>query len=155
MQNVKKNWYAVSKLTRIWWKLTRVLKSLIKHLHFLLFLLCKVFDVWQKMYSGVIFHYTEVWCKIWRKTDLWFGKRREEYGRFLPEHLKVSNLGLCWDPLIQSRKSMSLKFKEDLCVMTKNNDTKTEQELTCCFKIDMRNITNFDPITQKSKKFVF
>ena len=39
--------------------------------------------------------------------------------------------------------------------MTKNNDTKTEQELTCCFKIDMRNITNFDPITQKSKKFVF
>ena len=50
---------------------------------------------------------------------------------------------------------MSLKFKEDLCVMTKNNDTKTEQELTCYFKIDMRNITNFDPITQKSKKFVF
>ena len=26
-------------------------------------------------------------------------------------------------------------------------------ELTCHFKIDMRNLTNFDPSTQKSKKF--
>ena len=28
-----------------------------------------------------------------------------------------------------------------------------EEELTCCFKIDMRNFTNFDPRNQKSKKF--
>ena len=154
MQNVKKNWYAVSKLTRIWWKLTRVLKSLIKHLHFLLFLLCKVFDVWQKMYSGVIFHYTEEWCKIWRKTDLWFGKW-QEFGKFSPEHSKVSILGLWWDPFVQSRKFMSLKFTEELCAMTMKNDTKIEEELTCRFKIDMRNFTNFDPSTRKSKKFVF
>ena len=25
------------------------------------------------------------------------------------------------------------------------NDTKIEEELTCPFKIDMRNFTNFDP----------
>ena len=30
-----------------------------------------------------------------------------------------------------------------------------EEDLTCCFKIDMRNFTNFDPSAQKSKKFVF
>ena len=49
---------------------------------------------------------------------------------------------------------MSLKFTEKLCVMTMKNDAKIEEELTCRFKIDMRNLTNFDPNTQKSKKFV-
>ena len=47
---------------------------------------------------------------------------------------------------------MSLKFTEELCVMTMKNDAKFEEELTC-FKIDMRNLTNFDPTTQKSQKF--
>ena len=47
---------------------------------------------------------------------------------------------------------MSLKFIEEICVMTMNNDTKFEQELTCQFKIDMRHLTNFDPSTQKSQK---
>ena len=39
--------------------------------------------------------------------------------------------------------------------MTIKNDTKIEEELTCRFKIKMRNFTNFDPSTQKSEKFVF
>ena len=50
---------------------------------------------------------------------------------------------------------MSLKFTEELCVMTMKNDTKIEEELTCRFKIDMRNFRNFDPSTRKSKTFVF
>ena len=50
---------------------------------------------------------------------------------------------------------MSLKFTEELCVMTMKNDIKIEEELTCHFKIDMRNFTSFDPSTEKSKKFVF
>ena len=33
------------------------------------------------------------------------------------------------------------------------NGTKFEEELTSQFKIDMRNLTNFDPTTQKSQKF--
>ena len=37
--------------------------------------------------------------------------------------------------------------------MTMKNDTKFEEELTCCFKIDMRNLTNFDPSTEKSQRF--
>ena len=48
---------------------------------------------------------------------------------------------------------MSLKFAEELCVMTMKNDTKIEEELTCRFKIDMRNLMNFDPSTRKSQKF--
>ena len=58
---------------------------------------------------GVIIHDTEGWCKIGRKTDLWFGKWHEQYGTFSPEHLKVSKLGLWWDPLIQNRKHMRLR----------------------------------------------
>ena len=50
---------------------------------------------------------------------------------------------------------MRLKFTEQLCVMTAKNDAKFEEEPTWCFKIDMRNFTNFDPSTQKSKKFPF
>ena len=38
--------------------------------------------------------------------------------------------------------------------MTMENDTKIEEELTCRFNIDMRNFTNFDSSTRKSKKFV-
>ena len=39
--------------------------------------------------------------------------------------------------------------------MTMKNDTKVEEEMTCRFKIDMRNFTNFDPSTRKFKKSVF
>ena len=37
--------------------------------------------------------------------------------------------------------------------MTVKNDSKFEEELTCQFKIDMRNLTNFDPSTRESKKY--
>ena len=47
---------------------------------------------------------------------------------------------------------MSLKFTEELCVMKMKNKAKFEKELTCHFKTDMRNLTNFDSSTQKSKK---
>ena len=48
---------------------------------------------------------------------------------------------------------MSLKFTGKLCVMTMKNDAKAEEELTCQFKIDMRNLTNVDPRTEKSQTF--
>ena len=48
---------------------------------------------------------------------------------------------------------MRLKLTGDLYVMTMKNDARFEKELTCQFKIDMKNLTNFDPSAQKSKKF--
>ena len=39
--------------------------------------------------------------------------------------------------------------------MTMKNDTQSEEKLACRFKIDMRNFTNFDLSTRKSKQFVF
>ena len=46
---------------------------------------------------------------------------------------------------------MTLKFIEELCIMAKKNNAKFEEELTCCFKTDMRNLKNFGLNTQKSK----
>ena len=48
---------------------------------------------------------------------------------------------------------MSLKFTGELCVMTMKNDAKLEEELTCRFKTDMKNLTNSDPSTRKSQTF--
>ena len=48
---------------------------------------------------------------------------------------------------------MSLKLTGELCVITVKNDAKIEEKLTCQFKIDMRNLTNFNPSTRKFQKF--
>ena len=42
---------------------------------------------------------------------------------------------------------MSLKFTEELSFMTVKSDTKFGGESTCRLKIDMGNVTNFDPST--------
>ena len=47
---------------------------------------------------------------------------------------------------------MILKFTEELCVMAMKNNAKFEEEWTCHFKIDMKNLTSFDSSTRKSKK---
>ena len=39
--------------------------------------------------------------------------------------------------------------------MTMKNHAKFEVELTCHFKIDMRNLTNFDPSTESPQNFHF
>ena len=95
-----------------------------------------------KRYRGLPFYDSEEWCKVWRNIELWFGKW-QEFVKFFLE----------WDTLIQSRKCMSLQFTEKLSVMTKKNDAKLGEELTCRFKIDMRDLTNFDTTTQEFKNF--
>ena len=75
MQNLKKNWSVVSKMTRIWWNLTRALKSL-QNLHFYLLLLCKVFNVWPKKVqrSYLSWHWRVMqnlkknWLVAWKMT---------------------------------------------------------------------------------------
>ena len=83
---------------------------------------------------------------------MWFEKGLEKFGKFSLGHLKVSKLGLLWDPFVQSGKGMILKFAEELCVTTTRNNAKFEEELTCHFKTDIRNLTNFHSSTRKSKK---
>ena len=129
--------------------LTRAFESL-KKMSFNCLLLTKVYIVWTTKVRGVIFHDTEELRAFWRKTDLWFEKR--QFRKFSPEHLKASKLGLWWDPFVQSKKGMTLKFTKELCVMTMKNNTKFEEELTCHFKTDRKNLTNFDSSTWKYLK---
>ena len=63
------------------------------------------FDV--KKYRRFIFHNADKSCKICRKTDLWFRKWHEEFGKFSLWHLQVSKFRLWWDPIVKSRKCMS------------------------------------------------
>ena len=78
----------------------------------------------QRRNERVIFHGIQESYKIWRRTNLWFGKWHEAFGKFLPEHWKVSKFGLSIDPFLEGRKCMSLKFTGELCVITMRNDTK-------------------------------
>ena len=62
--------------------------------------------------------------------------RLEGFGKFLLEPSKTLKLTLWWNVFIQSRECISLKFTEELCIMTMKNDAKFEKELTCCFKVN-------------------
>ena len=72
--------------------------------------------------------------------------RKITWGKLSPEYLKVSKLGLWWDSFVYSWKYLSLKFTGELGI---------QEELTWQFKIDKRNLTNFDLSTWKSQKFSF
>ena len=93
------------------------------------------------------------------KSDAKFEEKptcgHEEFGKFSPEHLKGSKLGLLWGPFVHGRKYISLKFTEQLCVITKRNDVKFGKELTCHFKTDVRHLTKFDPSTEKYQNLHF
>ena len=69
--------------------------------------------------------------------------------RFCEGSHQILKIGI----FIQSKKYVSLKLTGELCVMTMKNDAKFKIELTCQFKIDIRDLTNFDVNTQKSLKF--
>ena len=149
IQKLKRNWLVVLKLTWTSQNLTQALEKS-KNLFFLIGSLWPKYILFElQEYRGVIFHDTEELCKFWRKTDQWFEKRHEKFGKFSAEHLKCQN----WNfDGIQSRTGMTVKFTEELCVMTMKNNAKFEEELTFHFKTDSRNLTNFDSSTRKSKK---
>ena len=109
--------------------LTEALKSL-KKFHFNGFLLAKYIFFELKKYRGVMFYDTEEWCKIWRKTDLWFGKWHEEFGKFSPEHSKISKictLMSCFWPkyiMFELKKYRGVMFDgtEDWCKIWRKTD---------------------------------
>ena len=106
-----------------------------------------------KKHGGVIFYDTEKWYKNWIGTDLLLQNRREEFDKFWPEHWKVSKfftlMGSFWAKYILSEFK---KSTEEFFFITMRSDPKFGEELTSHFKIDMRNLWNFDLSTQKSQK---
>ena len=112
MQNLESNWLVVSKFTwEIRQTLTQALGSL-KNLHFNGHFLTKVYNVWakkvQKRYFSwhwkVMQNLKKNWPVVWNMT--------RGTGKSSQEHSKISKSELWWDPFIQSRRWMSLKFTE-------------------------------------------
>ena len=67
--------------------------------------------------------------------------------------LEILKIGTLMGSFCSKQKMyMSLKFTRELYVMTMKNDAKFEEELTYHFKVDMSNLTNVDPMTQKCRK---
>ena len=106
-----------------------------------------------KKYRGVMFHDTEEWYKIWRGIDFSFQNWQEEFDIVWLEHLEVSNIFPLMGSFWAKNILFELKNTEELSFMTLKSDTKFGEESTCCLKIDMRNLTNFDLITWKSQKY--
>ena len=80
--------------------------------------MCKVFNVWPKKIqrSYLSWHWRVMrnlkknWLVVWKITwGIW---------QIFTRAIEISKLAYWWDPLIQSKKSVSLKFREKLCVMT-------------------------------------
>ena len=88
-------------------------------------------------------------AKSEKKPELWFRKWHEKFGKLSPEPTKVSILRIWWDPFIQSRKCISLKFTEELCAMIMKNYVKFLRGIDLSF----RNWHEESPSSWKSQKF--
>ena len=108
-----------------------------------------------KKYRWVMFNCTQDWYKIRRKTGLCFQKFTWGIWQIFTRALERLQIGtfMAYFCVKLKVKWTSLKTAGELCVMAMTNDAKFQEELTCQFKIDMRNLTNFDLSTRKSQKF--
>ena len=112
-----------------------------------------MFDL--KKYRGVIFHDTEEWSKFEEKLTCGLENVMGSLANFHQSTWTSQNWDFDRIFLSEVEKYMSLKFREELCVMTMKNDTESEEELICHFKIDMTNLTNFDLSTQSLQNLHF
>ena len=153
IQKLKRNWLVILKLTWTSQILTRALEKSKKIFCFNWLLVTKVFIVWatkvQRSYLSWHWRFMHILKKNW--LVVW--KKLEKFGKFSPGHLKLSKLRLWWGPIVQSRKSMTFKFTEELCVMIIKKNTEFEEEFTCHFKTDKKNWMIFNSSTRKFKKY--
>ena len=85
----------------------------------------------------------------------WFGQKKSIKVlnfRFLTAHVKLHQIctlicSFCWKYI-----KFQLKMYR-FCLMTLKNYAKFEKKLSCCFKIDMRNLANFYKL--KISDFIF
>ena len=108
------------------------------------------FDV--RKYRGAISRDTEVPSKIGEKLTCGLKNYMRNFTNFQQNTWKYQN----WDfdgTLLSKVENESAKITEEL--LTLKIDEKFEEELTCRFKIDIRNLTNFDSRTHKSQKLAF
>ena len=121
-----------------------------QNLNFNELFLIKIYNIWARKVQRS--YVSENWrlMQNLKETNLCFQIWPEEFSNFSPKYSKVSKLGLWWDCFIRSRKCMSFKFTKNPYVTTMKNNAKFGEKLTFHFKIDIINLVNFDPSTEKS-----
>ena len=127
MKHSKRNWLAISKLT---WGILQILNwalGSLKHLQFNGLLLTKVYNVWAKKVQGSYLSWHQRVMKNLKKNWLVLPNMTWEICQIFTRAPEVSKFGYWWDPFIQSKKYMSLKFTRELCVMTMKNDKKFKE----------------------------
>ena len=103
------------------------------------------------IHRGVTCHHNEELRKIWRGTDLSFQSWHEEFDEFWPERLKVSKIFIL---MISFRaKYILFELKKYRRVIFHETAEGYKIWRGIDFKIDMRNLTNFDLSTRKFQKF--
>ena len=87
------------------------------------------------------------WPVVWKKTwEIWHISTRAF------ESAKIGTLiSHQIGAFVQSRKGITLKLTEELCVMTMKNKAKFEEELTFHFKADMK----WKPTLRNLKQVIF
>ena len=91
LQNLKKNWLLVWKMTGIRQIFTRAIESL--KIEILMGSFNPKKEKYElKIHRGVMCHENKEWCKISRGTDLSFQNYHEEFDEFWLEHLNVSQI---------------------------------------------------------------
>ena len=139
--------------------MTRALKNA-KNVHFNWLLWTKAYDFWANKVERDYAWWN--WRLMQNLSENWLvlPKMTWRIWQIFTRALKSLKIGNSMGLYIQSRKKnefkcISVKFTGVLCLMTMNNDAKFEVELSCQFKIDIMNLMNFDPNTQKSHNLHF
>ena len=111
-------------------------------LYFDRLLLLKVCKISANKVQRITSHNTEDWCKVWRKTDLFFQKW-QKFGEFWPKHLKVSKICTLIGSFCVKYRTFDLKKCRDVIFHDTESDSKFEGKLTCGLENDMRNLAHF------------
>ena len=105
-------------------------------------LLSKVYIVWAKKVQRNYFSWHWKVTHNLKKNWLVVSKMTCGVWYIFSRELKSVKISIWLDLFVQSRKYMSLKFRDMLCAMKMKKNAKIEEELTCRFKIDMWNFPN-------------
>ena len=136
----------------IWQIFTRALGSL-TNFSFNGLLMRKVYIVGAKKVqrSYLSWH----WTIMQNLKRNWLVFSKLTWGIWLILMWAVESLKICtwWVPFVESIYNFRWKSTEELSFMTLKSDTKFGEESTCRFKIDKRNLKNFDLSTWKSQNF--
>ena len=146
MQNLKENQIVVLKMTRIWWILIWALKSLE---------ICTLIGPFCVKFMFAL-NVTEESSSMILKSHAKFDEKltcglENDMRNLAHFHQNTWTCQNCYfhGILLSEVENTRANNLQRLCVMTLKNK-KSEEELTCCSKTDMR---NFNSNTQKSEKF--